>query len=366
MGRARVYYRLHEAQAAPVPDPDQAYLIAEEIRRRDGQISRCYRVFDHVHLFLRHRDQFPHAHELLVQHEEAALDTHGRLVFDFDLPLEIPNGFTRHVEDVIQDTLTGNWGGVQPPAAEDYVWSQSPSTAKTSLHLTVKNICWWDWITGCRVFYALFMELWDERYDYLKAEQVVDQQVIRRHGSLRMVGSSKIGGEPLVFLNRHCKGGKKGPLHTLTDSLIRVVLPEEREREQMISLERLSEEAEAHLARLRAPSPTRPRRRLCQGPRAPAAPLSEVWRAAWALCEGLPWASQYYPDQVVGDHLQLRRACSGACPISGRRHDSDNAYLVMADKEGVCRVRFRCWRGCRSEEGLSSLTLGRVEGSLEN
>src|SRR5690606_10745557 len=58
--------------------------------------------------------------------------------------------------------------------------------------------------------------------------------ILRNHASLRMVGSSKINGYPLIFDN---------PTHKLTDSLIRIYFKNRRLTEQTITINNLSSRA---------------------------------------------------------------------------------------------------------------------------
>ena len=69
--------------------------------------------------------------------------------------------------------------------------------------------------------------MWDEKYLWIKSIKLIDFQIVRNRGSLRMVGSTKISnGYPLIFDNEK---------HKLTDSLIKIYFKDRRDEEQLIT-----------------------------------------------------------------------------------------------------------------------------------
>lgn len=325
--RVQAYYQLQDAQNAIVEDPDSCYIISHEYVRKDGGIGRHYYTFTSFHSFLRHRDYFPHCHEIMARHSRASEDTSGRLVFDFDLPPHV-EGIRRAVEIVIADTLHHYYEDLDLEKI-DYVWSQSPSDTKTSLHLTVRGLYFDDWIGHSQVFYSLFSRLWDATEPPIPAEELIDTAVVRHHGSLRMVGSCKIGGSYLTLLGDHA----------LLDSLI--WLPEKyRGEEQTVTSANLGPIASVLYSQKSEESGRS--KKLSQRP---GQKLEGQSLEAFALYEKTG-DSQYVADSVRGDIIRLRRVSAGPCLISGKHHDSENAYLRI--REGG-DVYFCCWRKCGSK-----------------
>src|SRR5579872_4392793 len=226
------YYTMEEAMKAPIISTS-AFIIANERTNKNGCIGRYYTVFPHFRDFLHNRERFPHCHEILIDHCNAEPNVGGRLVFDFDLPkgLMIPPDFKSQIEDTIYSVIDFYFHDIDENKLE-FVWSTSENPNKFSKHLTVKNLYFDDWLKLSDVFYKLFSIEWDKNYEWIGSDKLIDVQIVRLHASLRMVGSSKIGG---YILKLDCEK------YNLIDALIRIYQKRARAIEQTVSMENLNE-----------------------------------------------------------------------------------------------------------------------------
>lgn len=202
------------------------FIIANECRKADGSIGRYYSVFESINIFLKYRNRYPNCHEILVDHVNNEPNIAGRLVFDFDISLdyELPNNFKDIVEDCIFEVITYYFNDIDANLFE-YVWSSSANPLKCSKHLTVKNLYFDNWIVMSKIFYKLFAKHWDNCHDWIESDKLVDFQIIRKHASLRMVGSSKLDGHILTFDDETKISNKTNSESDQTSSNINVSIP---------------------------------------------------------------------------------------------------------------------------------------------
>ena len=367
MPEVTCYYRLAQALEHPTDDPDSMYYIAEEKQKKDGSVGRCYYTFPTASLFRKHRDMFPHCHELLVRHRDSTLDHNGRLVFDFDLPLQLPRDLRGDIQSVIATTLERDYPDFS--GEYQYIWSETPNPKKTSWHLTVKGVFFRDWVKESKIFYQLFQSHWDKRYGlsdlqkekrrklgkviWPSSDELVDQQVIRKNASLRMVGSSKIGGETSHLSD---------PDHTLEDSLIR---PWKKAEPYMSEPEQLHELIDSLPGDQGLRRMTDPQKKRTLYPPRTVQKIEKILHLRALEQTQTLWQDQFQPDTVVGDHIQLRRIAPGSCPLSGKHHDSDNAYLRVTRTGSLVHVSFCCWRRCRQMSTRGSCTFQLNEGEKQ-
>ncbi|CAH6421025.1 Hypothetical protein MVR_LOCUS244 [uncultured virus] len=339
------YYSVKDALAAPATS-HSIFVIANERATKEGGVGRYYTVFPSFKLFLTYRHKFPHCHELLVDHPNNKPITAGRLVFDFDIKKKadgktIPKGFKGQIEDIILEVCEQYFEDIDT-SRFIYIWSSSSNPNKVSKHLTVKHLYFDDWIKLSKIFYQLFSITWDAKYKWIQAEKLIDTQIIRRHGSLRMVGSTKIGGFPLTFDDTS---------HTLTDSLIRIYSKTERKSEQLVCVSNLADGVLEDVLEWAEPkvsshtSSTHTDHEACD----PAYPL-EVFKSAFDMYDETH-KGIFSMGKINGHHMSLIRQQPSKCAISGRQHDSDNAYLlVFNDADAVSPTMIA---QCRSEPSES-------------
>ena len=221
------YYKICDAQNCEIIG-NTPFIIANEYKSTNG-VGRYFTVFPNFRTFLKNRNKYPHCHELLVDHVNKTPDLSGRLVFDFDIPKKIcidnqlPKKFEHYIQKTIIRVIDKYMENIDIDII-DFVWSDSKNKIKYSKHLTVKNIYFDNWIECSKIFYKLFCNIWDKETGnfshnmnngkkILKSSDIVDQQIVKKNGSLRMVGSKKIDGNKLKFYDKKYK---------LEDSLIRI------------------------------------------------------------------------------------------------------------------------------------------------
>nr|URM62083.1 DNA primase small subunit [Mimivirus sp.] len=222
------FYKLDDAINSKI-NSNTVFILANERIAKDGNIGRYYVVFPSFKLFLKNREKYPNCHEIFVNHINNKIDQAGRLVFDFDIKYEqnikIPKNFKQQIQDTIYNVVTNYYNHVNPEILE-FVWSSSQNPKKLSKHLTVKNMYFDNWIIMSKIFYKLFCSEWDRKYLWISSSKLIDFQIVRNKASLRMVGSTKIDGTPLVFDDN---------IYSLSDSLIRIYLKNQRDKEQLIT-----------------------------------------------------------------------------------------------------------------------------------
>lgn len=360
-------YRLRKALSHEI-ESDQVFIISNEKRTSSGRIGRCYTVFPSYRSFREKRDSYPHCHEIITDHKNNTPDPSGRLVFDFDIPstVKVPRRFKDQIETAIMEVLLEYYRNVDMDIIE-FVWSSSENPSKFSKHLTVKNVCFEDWIKMTRVFYELFAKKWKSSHSWIKAKKLVDWQIVRRNGTLRMVGSSKIGGYPLVM---------DDPDHCLEDSLIRIYRRRDRNREQILGWNNLKKkvyrefikEEDDHDIRVKT------RRPSLGSVSAPPAYDQKVYDKAFGLVERFS-PGIFDAGKINGQLLPLERKLMGGrrakrvpseCLISGTVHENDNAFLVITKVvtnpntgRSHYRVYYSCHRKCR-KDGKRRIILGSI------
>jgi len=350
------YYRLEEARNAPIKSV-KPFIFANERLTRTGRAGRYYTVLESFAQFLQDREKYPHAHEILVDHVSAQPDTGGRPVFDFDVKGWVPSDFKDQVEDTLLEVFERyipNFDG-----RIEFVWSTSQNPSKFSKHLTLRNIYLEPWLQLLRIIYQLFSWTWDEKYFWIHSEKLFDRQIVRQNASLRMVGSRKLDGHPLVLDDPHYK---------FKDSLIRIYLVQDFQGVHRIRLDDFSpkilgdlqeywdepdkQDASSKIKKTDINLPAGPTGEKYSYP-------SEIYRRAFQLfCRIDP--STFRMGKIKGSLVTLIRLRPRCCLLSGRLHESENAFLIIRIVQGCYSVRFGCYRFCSHKKSayLGSFGLG--------
>ncbi len=335
------FYSIDDAIKCKI-NSNQVFIIANERMTKNNKIGRYYTVFPCFKLFLKNREKFPHCHELIVDHINNKIDNMGRLVFDFDIKpeknLTIPKNFKLCVETTIIDVVREYFKNVDIDCL-DFVWSTSQNPNKFSKHLTVKNFYFSDWIKMSKIFYTYFCTEWDKNDYGIKSSKLVDLQIVKNRTSLRMVGSSKIGGYPLVFDKSD---------HELSDSLIRIYIDDLRKTEQKITFNNLVEKnifTETHDIDNITTNKIEIKFNKSGIKKQPFYP-QEIYKKAFDIINNIN-PSIFKPGKISGKILSLIREKSFKCLISGKIHENENAYLKIdnTDKK-LYAVHFGCFRYC--------------------
>ena len=203
-----VFFNINDAINSNIIDSKHIFIIANERTKKDGSIGRSYKMFKNYDFFLKHREKYQHCHEIFVDHTNNTPNIAGRLVFDFDIKYDdnivIPKDFKKQIKMVILKIINSFYKNIDTDILV-FVWSSCENNNKLSKHLTVKNIYFENWIPMIKIFYQLFSKMWDQEYKWILSDKLIDQQIIRKNASLRMVGSKKIGGNILKLHNQNAQ-----------------------------------------------------------------------------------------------------------------------------------------------------------------
>lgn len=366
------YFKMEEAISCSIQSKT-VFIIANERLKKNGEIGRYFTVFPTFKDFLRQREMYPHCHEILLDHKNNKPNLAGRLVFDFDIKgindvdeakrIKIPENFKDQIENTILEVLEKYFNNVDPNRLE-FVWSTSYNPEKFSKHLTVKNLYFENWYKLCRTFYQLFSIVWDEKYFWIRSNDLVDFQIVRKSASLRMVGSKKINGYPLILDN---------PNHTLCDSLIRIYLKNQRIKEQLVTVDNINEgvfenvlgepisDNEDHIRIMHINITSKKAEKLIYD--------KAVYEKAYELYNmiqpGVFIMGKIYEGYVHlmrGSDHHYKKKIKAKCLLSGKLHEHENAFLTIFKEPDVYTVHYSCFRYCHHQKmvEIGSLTIDNL------
>lgn len=336
------YYNIDDAINSPI-DSEDIFIVANERIKKDKSIGREYIVFPHFFDFLKKRHNYNHCHEIFINHKNNRPNISGRLVFDFDIKYEknltIPENFKIQIQNTIKRVIRLFYQDVNINILE-FVWSSSENPNKLSKHLTVKNMYFENWIMMTKTFYQLFCYIWDKKYDWLTSDKLIDFQIIRKHASLRMVGSSKIGGNILKFDDDN---------YFLSDSLIRIYLETDRKQEQLITESNYNhvKQDKVLFVNLYDKEKTLNNFNIETKILDPIYEIS-VYEKAFEICNIL-MPGVYKMGKINGNKIDILRIKKYKCLLSDKIHASENAFLLIFKIGLLYYVRFGCYRYCNRD-----------------
>ena len=349
------FFKIDDAINAPI-NSNSVFIIANERLTKEGQVGRYYTIFNSFQEFLKVRSKYPHCHEILVDHQNNKPNIAGRLVFDFDIKkdISVPDDFKMMVENTILDVIDTYYKKINSEKIE-FVWSTSQNPNKFSKHLTIKNIYFDDWIKMSKLFYNFFCIIWDEKYDWIKSTKLIDAQIVRIRASLRMVGSSKINGYPLVFDNKD---------HHLVDSLIRIY---DDHSEQLITFNHIIKSAIRLIENQTKKDSHLPIINYQQSYDNSIMFDNEVYLQAYKLFCTLGQNS-FKMGKNRGQKLSLLRTKASECLLSGNIHENENAFLKIFKQDDSYLIMFGCYRYCYKRKMIvvGTLTLDNLIGNLSD
>lgn len=333
-------------------DSKNAFIIANEMKKNDGKVGRYYTIFSSFDIFLKNRFNYKHCHELLIDHKNSNPNMSGRLVFDFDIKIDrIPEDFKNQIENTIYDVIELYMQNVDTDRLK-FIWSSSSNTKKYSKHLTVKNMYFDDWIGMSKIFYKLFCLLWDNKFIWISSDKLVDFQIVRKHASLRMVGSSKIGGSVLIMDN---------PEHTLVESLIRIYQNKHLMKEQLVTKDNIIETVFDNILKPVIKNESFKNFISNSTIEYPNYDVN-VYDAAFELCRGI-FPNIFKKGKINGFKINLLRHKPAKCILSGNLHEGENAFLTIRKDENMYIIYFGCYRYCnpfKKTIRLGSLTIDNL------
>lgn len=346
------YFKINDAINCEI-DSNKVFIISNERITKKGKVGRYFSVFPTFKFFLKRRTKFDHCHELLIDHINNTPDISGRLVFDFDVKFEnapnIPQDFNKQIEDTILEVIERYFNNVNQEKLV-FVWSTSKNPNKFSKHLTVKNLCFDNWINMSKIFYELFCLVWDENEPWIKSNKLIDSQIVKKNGSLRMVGSSKINGYLLEFDN---------PKHKLTDSLIRIYSRTQKRREQIINMDNLNEGVLGNV--IYQDQESTPKKIITEPTPFPCSDEKYFNLDVYIKSFEILWkiTNSFKIGKIQGKLMTLVRTKPGKCIMSGKFHENENAYLMINKSLMEYTIRFSCFRYCHKNKYLfiASMTI---------
>lgn len=352
-----IFYRISEAIESD-NDGDEPYIIAHEKLKFNGEVGRYYIVFDSYDEFIEARDDYPNAHELLVTHKKNTEKTYGRLIFDFDIDKKYydkkywvhPN-FKKQVEENIIDTVNEYYANVNTDNII-FIWSTTNNEKKFSKHLTVKGLCFDNWVQMSKVFYELFSLLWDEKHLWIGSDKLFDKQVARRGGSMRMVGSSKIGGKMLTLDDDFA----------FEDSLIRpVVNVDDFISHENYNIDKIEKDLELSFDE-KTNTFVKGQYENIQGCEVfNVTTMENIVDTAFNLINSLS-PNVFAIGKFNSNCVSLFRHQPAPCIISGKYHENENAYMIITKFSNYWSVRYGCYRNCGSKKTVSIANIIDVNG----
>lgn len=324
---------------------EEFFIIANERLKNDKTVGRIFTVIPNFIEFLNNRKKYKHCHEIIADHKNNKPNLEGRLVFDFDIKynekLIIPSNFKKQIQFIIVKVIKNFYVDVDTSILQ-FVWSTSENSKKLSKHLTVKNLYFEEWITMTKTFYQLFCHLWDEQYNWIHSDNLIDFQIVRKNASLRMVGSSKIGGNILKFDDDG---------FNLTDSLIRIYTKRERTKEQMITDSNIDHIEQEKILYVNVSDDNK---NISIGSskmqNVILDPMFEyqVYEKAFEICN-IICPDVFKMGKINGHRLDIMRLKKHKCIMSNKTHERENAFLIIYITGLIYNVRFGCYRYCNKE-----------------
>lgn len=344
------FYSIDDAINSPIKSKT-CFIIANEKITQSGKIGRYFTVFPSFKNFLLHRNEFINCHEILVDHCNSKPNISGRLVFDFDIKVKnIPDNFKEQIEKTTINVINIFFDNIDTDII-DFIWSTSKNPNKFSKHLTVKHIYFDNWIVMSKIFYKLFCLQWDTEYDWIRSQDLIDFQIVRKKGSLRMVGSTKINGFPLLFDNKK---------HILTDSLIRIYFKNQRDIEQCVCIKHLNSNVPKHIFEYQSIQNKHTKtfnyntfNNTINNQFNNQFYDTIVYDKTFELCNTIQ-PDVFIYGKISGDIVSLLRKKSFKCLISGKVHDNENAYckILKDNNDRFYKIIFGCFRKCSDKKNI--------------
>lgn len=199
-----LHYKLETAKNADMPN---AYIVSWF-----GSLYVRFIRFDNFEHFLNNKNRYGSLHEIVHYADQNKPigsffnRKDGRLCFDFDMAMDEQlfdiKKWTNDIETTIKKVSSKIYHRIDPDMLL-FVWSRSQNPNKISMHLTVKNLYFADWIPMSRQFYNEFELEWNDNHHYIGTDSFLDKQIIRKNASLRFVGSTKRDGTGLLELIKY-------------------------------------------------------------------------------------------------------------------------------------------------------------------
>ncbi len=297
---------------------------------------------------------YKNCHEIMIDHVNNKPNKSGRLVFDFDIKInktiKIPRDFKSQIENTIFCVISEYYQDIDIEIV-DFIWSTSQNPTKFSKHLTVKNIYFDDWIKMSKIFYELFSKEWDKKYNWISSKYLIDVQIVRNRASLRMVGSEKINGYPLVFDNNQ---------HKLTDSLIKIYFKNHRDAEQLVTYNNIIENVRKNFLFFEKKQKKYHSQKINIS-KSNLVYDKNIYEIAFDICQSMN-PDVFLMGKISSQYMSLLRKKSCKCILSGRVHENENAYchITRDTISGNYTISYGCYRNCTDKFGKKYIQLAVI------
>ncbi|AZL89638.1 hypothetical protein QKC54_gp0973 [Megavirus baoshan] len=352
MAKIQTAYSINEALSCSI-NSEKPFIIANEITSKKGK-SRNYTVFNKFSTFLKKRHNYQYSHEILIDHSNyknnSGIDMMrqgGRLLFDFDIKYDegriIPIYFKQQVENIIHKVIEKCFNDIDTQKII-FVWSSCHNSVKLSKHLTVKNLYFYDWIIYSRFFYQKFIKTWNKTYSWIKGEDVIDKQIVKKNTSMRMVGSYKIGGNKLKFDNYD---------HSLEDSLIRIYRKSAMKKEQIVYQSNIKEKyINKYITQNnKSYSEIISTRKYINAIISDDTDIYDINIYDKILqFVNIEAPGVFSIGNINGNYINLTRLKPYKCILSGKIHDNENAYIIILQNHNIMDIMFGCYRNCHQDK----------------
>ncbi len=350
-------YNLDYAKNARARAGPKSILVAEEYKKDNGDFGRRYIIFKDIDKLEDCIEEKECCYnEIITDRNNGKIPQIGRLSFDIDITEKtfidneykfVHNTFKEDFENSIIETFDEYYININTEVFI-FIWQNTDHRDKKySKHLIVKNAYFVDeWAKQSKIFYALLEKIMKNNSHFDLEGKPIDHSFPKKNTSLRLLGCSKINGNPLLLDDDYNI--------EYSDCIVQV-LDMKREKNP-IHLTDLKFEK----AYLSIDDKTKHTLEIVSGFREEYDNEEiddETVEKALDLFKKCKDESLSYRN-IVSGYINLTRKSSGACLVNSERiHDNDGAYITVSKKG---KVYFYCRRGC------GNLFLGNINDNEDN
>jgi hypothetical protein len=331
----RAFNTLENAIKFEVPYTYFHFIVAEEVdgftfidnEGNEHKQNRRFLTFRDYNSY--NPEQYSYCHEIIIPQtrNSSLIKCIGRAAFDFDIPSSIcvPSSFQSHMETIICEIFSKLYNNVDINRFS-FVWTVCENIKKTSMHLVIKGCVFEEWVSQLQLLYQQIIHVvkGDQRFCWIDPNMLIDTQLARKNATLRMPLNSKIGGNPLLFMNNK---------YSFLDGLVCLYNSDDKRNEQYIYLDQCTEMLQKYKIKISIDKP------ILQ-------PIDKILEQdAIQLFHKYndPNNAFQFVETVAERFIILKRVKPSKCIINGIKHENENAYLFVCPNK---KIYFFCRRGC--------------------
>jgi len=327
-----------------VPNTHFHFVVADEMEGmiftdyegNEYEQTRRFLVFKDAQSYYDCIDHYNHCHEIIVPRtrNNNMTSCFGRLAFDFDIPnaVTVPSTFKADIESLILHVLGKHYTGVDASIIE-CVWMSCANPKKISKHMVVKNLVFSDWVDQSSLFYhQMLKEMKDGHFrDHFSwagddPSCVIDMMLARNKATLRMPMNSKLHGNPML-LDEPSK-------HTFFDGLVCQYAHDEQRV--------FSYQCNDNIYNYKMKKRDKKYHNKIE--------ITEIVIDDVIVDDAFELFKRNVQDdafelmEVSGPIIHLKRKHPSRCPINGKMHENDNAFIFVHQE--TKNAYFYCRRKC--------------------